>query len=520
MGRSRVKNTVRNSIVGMGGYVLSAVMSFVGRMVFIRQLGVEYLGVAGLYSNILSVLALSDLGLYTVMVYSLYKPLAEEDHERISVLIRFYKKLYLIVAAAVTGLGLLCVPFLPFLVKDTALSNGELVVYYLLILANSVSSYFAISKTTLIRADQHANIIQGVTSASTFCMHLTQMLLLLVFQNYTLYLTLPILFTLLQNLILTKIADKKYPYLKSVNKALSVDREVKASIWSNLKATFLYKFGNTLINSTANILISVLLGTVIVGYYNNYYAVITLVNGVLSILITSVLASIGNFNATQTPERKFELFKALLLVFYIIGGFCAACYFAIFDDFISFWIGREFVLDDAFLIALVVKCTVICISNPLWMVRESSGVFTSVRYVMLVAAGLNIVISIVAARFLGLAGIFWGTSLAHLLTLFWYEPKMLCKLVFHVPSAKYWQNLVKLIFAMLPGCFCGWLLHSLFTTNVFFMALKVLLCALATGLSFFALFYKTSEFRWMLELASKLLKKKKVRTVREEEANV
>ena len=140
MGRSRVKNTVRNSIVGMGGYVLSAVMSFVGRMVFIRQLGVEYLGVAGLYSNILSVLALSDLGLYTVMVYSLYKPLAEEDHERISVLIRFYKKLYLIVAAAVTGLGLLCVPFLPFLVKDTALSNGELVVYYLLSLANSVSS--------------------------------------------------------------------------------------------------------------------------------------------------------------------------------------------------------------------------------------------------------------------------------------------------------------------------------------------------------------------------------------------
>ncbi len=510
MSRSRVKNTMRNSLVGTISFVVSAVMSFVVRTVFIYTLGVEYLGINGLYSNILAVLAVSDLGLYTVMVYSLYKPLAENNQERIAVLVKYYHKLYLIIALIVTVLGLSCVPFLRFLVKDTTLSQGELILYYLLILANSVCSYFAISKSTLIRADQNMNIIQGVNAITKTALHLSQILVLLLFKDFVLYLALYIVFTLVNNVILTIIASKKYPYLKNTDKNVAIDAQTRNELKVNLKSTFLYKLGATIITSTDNILISVILGTAIVGYYNNYYTVIALVNGVIGIISSGVLASIGNFNATQNKQRKFELFTTITMMFYIIGGFCAACYLAIFDDFMVLWLGKDFVLDELFLIALVIKCTVTCVSNPLWMVRESSGVFSAVRYVMFCSAILNIILSIVFAQFIGLAGIILGTAVSDLLTLFWYEPKVLCKSVFEVSVWKYWKKVIRLCIALLPCLLVGWICHELFTTNILFMAGKIILCGIITAVSFVLIFGKTDEMRWIYGIISKFLNKNKL----------
>ena len=508
MSQSRTKNTMRNSFVGVGSYALSSVLTFISRAVFIHTLGVEYLGVSGLYTNILSVLALSDLGLQTVMVYSLYKPLAEKNTAQITILIRFYRKLYLIVAAIIAILGMMCIPFLEVLVKDSVLTKSELIVYYLLILANSVCSYFAISKATLIRADQNMNIIQGVQAITNLGKHLIQILVLVCYRNYTAYLVVPIIFTLLNNIILTKIADRKYPYVKASVTGVAVGEEVRRNIKSNLKATFLYKFGATIINSTDNILISVILGAVVVGYYNNYFAVVSVVNGVISIIVNSVLASIGNFNATQDSKRKYTLFQLMLLIFYAIAGFCAACYLSIFDDFIGIWLGTEFILDEALLISLVINVTVACISNPLWMTREASGVFKSVRYVMLSAAILNIILSVVLAKFLGLAGIILATGIARLLTLFWYEPRMLCKQVFHVPVWHYWKKVLLLLLAIIPCGIVGWVLHGFSTANIFVMAGKVLLCGITTVVSFVVLFRKTEEMQWIMDIIVKILRRK------------
>lgn len=507
MSQSRIHNTLRNSFVGLGSYALTSILTFISRAVFIRTLGVEYLGISGLYTNILSVLALSDLGVQTVMVYSLYKPIAQGDTERIAALIRYYRKLYLVVAAAIAVLGVACVPLLRFLVKDSGLPQNELILYYLLILANSVCSYLAISKSTLIRADQNMNIIQGVYAITNAGMHFVQILLLIFFRNYTLFLVIPILFTLLNNIVLTRIADKKYPYLKTTYGDNSVGRGIQKDITSNLKATFLYKLGATIITSTDNILISVILGTVVVGYYNNYFTVVALVNAILGIVVNSVLASIGNFNATQSSESKFRLFRLMLLVFYVIAGFCAACYLAIFDDFIGWWLGKEFILDDVFLVSLVVNSTIVCISNPLWMTREASGVFKAVRYVMLAAAVINIVLSILLAQFMGLAGIILATAIARLVTLFWYEPRMLCKSVFQTPVSAYWKVVAKLFLAMIPCAVVGWLLHGFATTNILFIAVKVILCGLITLFSFLLLFGRSEEMKKIFGIARKFLRK-------------
>ena len=491
MSQSRVENSMRNSLVGMISYSLTSVITFVSRAIFIRELGVEYLGVSGLYSNILSVLALSDLGIYTVMVFSLYKPVAEGDTQRIASMMKYYQRLYLLIAGVVLLLGLACIPLLPFVVNNSGLSQQELVLYYVLILANSMCSYLAITKSTLIRADQKMRIIQGVQMATSLCMHLVQIAILIWLHNYTVYLCMPIIFTLFNNVILTLIANRKYPYLKTQG-AIPVDKEIKKNIASNLKATFLYKMGATIINSTDNILISVLLGTLVVGYYNNYYTVITVVNAVITIFITSISASIGNYNATKSSFEKFKLFRMLLMGFYGVASFAAACYVAIFNDFMRIWIGEAFLLDDGFLLALVFNVTVACVSNPLWMTRESSGVFQSVRYVMLGAAAINVVLSIVLARVCGLSGIILATAIARLLTLFWYEPKMLCQKAFDVPVHLYWRYVLKLFVALLPAACIGWLLHGIETTNVLAMVGKVAACG-ATVVCSFAFVFRNSE---------------------------
>lgn len=502
MSKSRARNTVRNSAIGLLSYMLTSITTFISRAIFIRVLGVEYLGVSGLYTNLLAVLALSDLGVNTVMVYSLYKPIAEGDTQRIASLIKYYEKLYRLVAVVILTLGLACIPFLPMIINNSKLPQNELSLYYVLVLMNSVCSYLAITKSTLIRADQNMGIIQAVHAGTSLGMHIVQIVFLLYFKSYTVYLCVPIFFTIANNLILTKIANRKYPYLKDGN-VNDAGIEVKKGLVTNLKATFLYKLGATIMNSTDNILISVLLGTIIVGYYNNYYTVVALVNAIVAIFINAVTASIGNYNATQSETQKYELFRILLLVFFGLASFITACYLAVFNDFIRLWIGNEFLLDDNFLLALIFNQALICISNPLWMTREASGVFTSVRYVMISAAALNVLLSVLLGKVCGLAGIILATAIARLLTLFWYEPRMLCKNVFHVSTAKYWQNELRLAIAFVPAACVGWLLHGINTTNILIMAVKIIGCFAVTATSFTLLFRRSDEMKHVLALLGK-----------------
>ncbi len=504
MAKSRTKNTIRNSYVGIISYTITSIMAFVSRSIFIKLLGMEYLGIGGLYSNILTILSLSDLGINTAMIYALYKPLAENDTEKIKSLIKYFSKLYSIIAGVVTIVGVACIPILPYVIKGSALSQFDLIKYYLLVLTNSVCSYFAISKSTLIRADQHMSIVQLVTYVSTLCVHAVQIILLFLFRNYEAYLIVPIVFTLLGNIVLTMIANKRYPYLKEKQKIVVGD-DVKVYIKRNVKSTFIYKLSASIINSTDNILISIILGTVIVGYYNNYYTVISLVNSLISILIQAVTASIGSYYISHTSKEKYMLFKTIMFGLYGLAAFCAASYLSVFSDFIALWLGAEFVLSDFFLVSVVFNNFVICISNPLWMTREAAGLFKDVKYVLFTTAMLNIVFSILLGNLIGLAGIIFATGISRLLTMFWYEPKVLYRKVFETKYRYYWKNIIYLIIACIPSVVVGWALKIFPTQNILIMIGKVVLCGLVTLISFVLIFLKSDELKL---IKSKLLKNK------------
>ncbi len=492
MSESRVKKSMKNSAVGIASQLILSIIAFVSRTVFINTLGVEYLGVSSLYSNILNMLSLSDLGIYTVMLFSLYKPLANKDESKIAALITYYKKLYWIIAGVVLFLGLGCIPFLNFLIKDSTFEYRELLIYYILYLMISLCSYIAVSKVTLLRADQNAYIVQISTTATTICMDIIQIVLLLTTRNFLLYLIMQIAFVLGNNIILSLIADRKYPFLKKKS-CVSNKKELHDSILKNIKSTLIYKVSGMMMNSTDNILISVILGTAVVGYYSNYVTIFSLVNKFIMILINAIMASIGNFLAIKSKEEKYNLFNVLLLGFYFIATLCCGCYLCGMQDFISIWIGEEFLLSKSFLYALVFYRFVYCVIHPLWMFRESSGLFIYTKYVTLFAAVVNIVLSVILGNIMGLSGIIVATAISYLVTVFWYEPKVMCKNMFFSKFSEYCKKTIILVATSVPCLIIGWGLGYWETDSIFILLIKFGVQFIITTTIFLSVHGKTQE---------------------------
>ncbi len=493
MNKSRTKNTIRNSLIGIISQLIIVILSFANRTAFIKILGVEYLGISGLFSNILAMLALSDLGVYTVMVYSLYDPIAKNDTRQINAYVRYFQRIYNVVALAVLVIGLALIPFLPILVNGSVLSNSELVKYYVILLLNSAASYLVIGRSTLLRADQRVYIVKVISTLSTALMYVVQIALLVVFNNYTLYLICQVFFTFISNIAVSFFSLRVYPFLREKS-ADSLNTDLKGKIVENLKATFLYKIGASVMNSTDNILISVIVGTAMVGYYSNYVTIFTMVNTFIMLVIDGVLASIGNYFVTETKKNQYALFKMLIYVFYNIATFCVACYLSGMNDFISIWIGQEYVIGNSFLVALAANRFVFCLIHPIWITRESSGMFVRTKYVTFFSAAINLLLSVVLGRLGGITGIIAATAISYLSTVYWYEPIRFVEEYFNENVSEYWRYIIRILVPMAFPLVIGWSLMHYNTHSLLLLMLKFIICGVAVVAINFLFYRKLDEY--------------------------
>lgn len=509
--KSRTYNTVKNAAISTAIQIATLLASFVGRTIFIRVLGEQYLGISGLYSNILSVLSLADLGITTVMTFSLYKPIAENDTSQVASLLAYFKKLYRYIALAVFAIGMCLVPFLDLIINGSELPLNELRLYYVLFLINSACSYLVVYKTTLIQADQKVFIIKIANFIARMAGEVAIIVILLLTENYALYLAVSIAITLIMNGALSLIADKMYPFLREKG-TVAVAGEQRKRIVDNIKSLFIYRVSAMIMNSTDNIIISVMLGTVIVGYYSNYLMIVTALNTFIMMIAQSVLSSIGNFNAAAEPKRNLQLFKSLLLGFALIGAACVCCFQTMFNDFIYLWIGKqnpEYVLSYFTVICISVNFFVSCLLNPIWMYREATGIFKKTRYSMTCAAALNILLSIVLGHLLGVGGIVIATGLSKLLTNFWFEPIILYRDVFQSRVRGYWIYMGKLL-AVVAACVVGSMLAcARIPCGWGWMFLKIFISFASCGILFLAAFFRSEELLFYKNTLMRLLGRKK-----------
>ena len=377
MKSGRTLNSLRNIIFGVMNQFIIIILGFISRAFFLKYLDETYLGINSLFTEVLSVLSLADLGINTVMVYSFYKPLAESDIKKLTALLTFFKSIYRAIAIVVTILGILILPFLNYIIKlDEAIRL--LNIYYIIFLSKTVLSYMFVYRASILNADQKGYILNYVTSCVNIVTTFLQITVLVYFKSYLLFLLLNVLSILANNCICAKKAEKIYPFIKSKEK-LSLNE--KAEIFLNIKSGFLYKLSSVLINSTDNILISAMLGTATVGYYSNYGLVINKLSTIINIIFSSMVSSIGNLMVTESREKKYQIFSIMQMLSFWGGGITCVCVFMMMDDLILLWIGEKYILNMGVLSACVVNFYLSIVLQPLWTYREATGLYQQTKNV-------------------------------------------------------------------------------------------------------------------------------------------
>lgn len=492
---SRTINVSKNITTAFIREVVTVVLAFLSRKLFVHYIGVEYLGINGLFANILTLLSLADLGLGTAMNVSLYKPIAENDTDKIAALLGYYRKLYRFIAAGVFVIGMSLLPFLQYLVNLDS-NIPYLRVYYICYILQNVSTYLYVYKSALLRADQKTYLANKLDVITRFGTVILQIVSIIFLRSYLAYLLIGIASILVYNVILSGIADRQYGFL---DRKATLSKSEEKGIFSNVSAMFLYKISWTLINGTDNVLISVLCGTIYVGLYSNYHAVTSTIESLIAMIFTALTASIGNLVATANDERRYETFRTAQLVSFWSSAFVSVCLFFLMQDFIQLLFGKELMLDDLTVIAIVLNTFFTISMRPVWAFREGTGMFRRIRYIMLCTAALNLVLSIVLGKLIGLSGILFATSISKICTYFWYEPNILFKEFFHQKAWRYYgsflQNMAVILFCT---AVCAGILSFVRTVSVWSWLLKAAVCTVVVNGIYLLRYHKDPAFSDLL----------------------
>ncbi len=474
---------------------VAILLSFICRTIFARLLATEYLGLGGLFSNIISVLSLSELGIGSVIIIHLYKPLAENDELRISKLMNFYRKAYNLIGCFIIACGFMILPFLRYLVKsDTEISYLEL--YFILFVIQSASSYFFAYKQSLLTASQREYICSLVRQGFNILMNVLQIVFLLITRQYITYLLVAIFTNFGGNLVISLITDKKYKYLRSNRRERLSNDETKGML-KNVSSMMLHKVGHTVINSTDNILISSMVGVIYTGLYSNYLLIMNVVTQIATIVLNAMSASIGDFNAKKSREERKELFDAMRTFSYWMFGMCAICFCCLYQPTIDLWLGSEFLLGYDVVVIISVNFFINGIVRIPSTFCDVSGLYTKTKAKPIAMAIINLVVSIVCLRLWGLIGVFIGTLVSYLTVAIWIDPYYLCKEEFKTSTIKYFVSLlINVILVGIVGAITYFVTG--FITNY---VLKVLVCGGLSNLLFFLIYFKTKEFRFVWQRA-------------------
>ena len=346
----------------------------------------------------------------------------------LAALVQFYKKIYNIIAIIVTAVGICFIPFLKYIV-NTDSQIDHLYIYYLIALSNTVISYLFVYKSNMISADQKSYLVNKIQLWVNFSKTVIQMICVIIFKNYTIYASLDVLATLVNNLVISHFADKLYPFINNKNieplKSLS-----KKSIYTNLKSVFLYKFSASIMSGTDSIIMSSIVGTAVVGMYTNYLTITSQITSFVQIVFSSFTASIGNLVIEDRDQKNYQVFRVMQMVSHIMSGVIAVCLLSLVNEFIVLWLGPEFNMGELMAVAITANTYFTISLQPIWSYREATGLYNKTKYVMVVTALLNIVLSIIMGIVMGAPGIIFATVISRILTYFWYEPYLVYKLYF------------------------------------------------------------------------------------------
>ena len=504
---SRTDNSLRNMRYSVFLNFALVVVNFIARRIFVTVLSEQYLGLNGTFTNILSMLSIAELGVGTAITYSMYKPLAVQDEELLLSLMALYRRFYRIIGIVIAALGIALTPLLPYLTHDLP-DIPHIRLIYILFVLDSALSYVLVYKQSLISANQKQYIVTTYRNTALMILAVVQSILLLVTKSYYAYLGAKILSTVLINVFLARKADRMYPYLRR-RSIPPLPGDVRGEISRNIRATLIHKLGTVVVFQTDNLLIAIFVGAISVGIYSNYVMITSGLTTAYLLVFRSLTASIGNLCAEEDKTHARNVFWEIDLFTRWLYGFSAICLVVLLNPFIgSIWLTKNYLFPMQLVLIIAANFYVTGMRQSVLAYRDAMGLYWYDRYKAVFEALINLVVSILLAKRMGILGIFIGTFVSTVTTCLWVEPYMLFKHGFRSPVRGYFLRYTANTLLTLAAGAATWLVCSLLPDSglLYFLG-KLVICAVLPNLFFWLVYARTDAYHALKRMLLQRLKK-------------
>lgn len=423
----RTKKAEINFTVNLFMLIVGILPLFFLRKVFLDSLGSDYLGLSALFTSLIGLLSLAELGISSAIIYALYKPFAEKNYEKVMGYIQYYTKFYQVIGLLIFLLGIALLPFLPLFI------NGEVDMqdarwYFLLALGNTVISYFFSAKFSLLIVAQEGYRITLGSTASIVLTALLQIGALNLYENFYIFLLIQLVINLLYLFFITAYINKRFQL--QLSKSGLIEEKEKKELKKNIKALFVHKIGEFGVFSTDNLLISYFINIAAVGIYNSYYMVIAVATKMVHNAFNGITASIGNLLVSGEREKIFAVHKKLFFFNFWIASFLAISMFNTIRQFILLWLGDSQFLDTFTISIILLNVYITLMRASIEKFKEAGGLYQQDQYSAILEAAINLIFSVLLVLYMGLPGIFLGTLISNITVVFWIKPKMVYKYIF------------------------------------------------------------------------------------------
>lgn len=506
MQKNKTQNAARNMIFGIALKLYQIIAPFIMRTILLYYLGVQYLGLNSLFTSILQILNLAELGVGSAMVFSMYEPIIQNNSKKICALLKLYKKYYRIIGFVIASVGIIILPFLKYFIKGDVPVNVNIYILYIMNLVNTVSTYWLFAyKNSLLIAHQRIDIVHKVTIVTDTIKYILQMIALIGFKNYYVYVALNVLLQILNNLLVARASRKHYPQYKAEG---MLESEEIQSINTKIKDLFTSKLGGVIVGSADTVVISAFLGITTLAMYQNYYFILTSIIGFMVILYHACLAGIGNSLLTNSSEKNYRDFNKFSFIITWVILWCGICLICLYQTFMKIWVGENLMLDKSIVICLVVYFIVYEFNQIFITYKDAAGIWHEDRFRPLVVSVSNLILNLIMVRYIGLLGVLLSTILT---TLFIGLPWLIHNLFSIQFKKSPWRFLLKELKYLLIGLIawgaCEVIFMFVHIENDFFdLIFRGMICIVVPNVFFICVYCKTEEFKYAINTLKKMLK--------------
>ena len=436
----RVHRSVMNIKVGMFFYVLSLFLAFFSRKVFLDCLGAEFIGLTGMLMNIMSFLSVAELGIGTSIVYFLYKPLQEDNHEDINTIMSMLAYLYRYIGYVIGAIGISISIFFPWWLNN--LTMGLPLVYFAFysFLASSVAGYIFNYKQLLVSANQKHYLVNAYFQTISIIQSFIQILLAYYYHNLYLWVLVGFIFTIVGIIVFNYRIQQLYPWLRINLKEGKTNLKKYPEVLSKTRQIFTQKIKDFILYRSDELLVGSFVSVVQVAFYGNYMIIINKLNFLVNILSDGLSAGVGNLLAEGNEKNIMKVYWELTATRFLILGIIIFSLLLFFQPFIGCWLGKQYQLSDLIVYLLVFNLFMRYQTAAVYIYLGSAGQFSDV-WAAWAELIVNLSITLILAPTYGIVGILLGKIISFgIISSFW-KPYYLFSQTFHKSVWDYWRGM-------------------------------------------------------------------------------